>query len=168
MGHDTEVLEYRPQVGEVEGADRRSPHAATEHPSGAPSLRQDANEVRGVLKERLRELLDADSHRAEIVITDAGDEFDRLQQQLSREVAVSTLERQSQLAKEIQAALRRLDEGSYGLCLGCERPIPPKRLVALPWAAHCVVCQEALDREHVEKSDDKRDSFALSSKAVIT
>ncbi len=114
-----------------------------------------------MLKERLREVSATDSHRAEIVIADAGDEFDRLQQQLSREVAVCTLERQSQLLKEIQAALRRLDEGSYGLCLGCEKPIPQKRLAALPWAAHCVVCQEALDLEQVARSGDNRDSLAL-------
>jgi DnaK suppressor protein len=119
-----------------------------------------------VLKERLGEVSAADSHRAEIVIADAGDDFDRLQQQLSREVAVCTLERQSQLAKEIQAALRRLDGGSYGLCLGCDKPIPQKRLAALPWAAHCVVCQEALDRERVVNSEDRRDSLALSSKAA--
>src|SRR5271167_5196113 len=137
MGHDTEVLECRPPVGEVEGADRRPPGVATGYPNGAPQKPQETNEVRRVLKERLGEVLDADSHRAEIVIADAGDEFDRLQQQLSREVAVCTLERQSQLSKEIRAALRRLDEGSYGLCLGCEKPIPQRRLVALPWAAHC-------------------------------
>jgi DnaK suppressor protein len=76
------------------------------------------------------------------------------------------LERRSQLLKEIQAALRRLDEGSYGLCMGCEKPIPKKRLVALPWAAYCVVCQEALDRQQVAKGKDKHDSLALSSKAA--
>lgn len=165
MGHDTEVLECRPPVGEVEEADRRPRNIATGHPNGAPPLLQDPTEVRRVLKERRREVLAADSHRAEIVIADAGDEFDRLQQQLSREVAVCTLERQSQLLKEIQAALRRLDEGSYGLCMGCEKSIPKKRLAALPWAAHCVVCQEALDREQVANSEDWRDSLGLSSKA---
>ena len=43
------------------------------------------------------------------------------------------------------------DSGDYGICLGCEEPIPDKRLRALPWARYCVRCQEDaganLDRE---------------------
>lgn len=41
----------------------------------------------------------------------------------------------------VEAALGRLDDGTYGTCLGCGRPIAPERLEALPWAALCIDCQ---------------------------
>lgn len=44
----------------------------------------------------------------------------------------------------VEEALDRLRTGDYGRCLNCEEPIPAKRLRALPWARHCVKCQEEL------------------------
>lgn len=41
----------------------------------------------------------------------------------------------------VDEALARLDEGTYGRCLDCGKPIPPERLEALPWAARCIDCQ---------------------------
>lgn len=47
----------------------------------------------------------------------------------------------------VDAALARLEAGTYGACLRCGRPIAPARLEALPWAAHCITCQSIVDRE---------------------
>lgn len=41
---------------------------------------------------------------------------------------------------EAERALAKLDEGSYGLCDGCGRPIADERLEAIPWATLCVTC----------------------------
>ena len=46
----------------------------------------------------------------------------------------------------VDAALARLDDGTFGACLRCGKPIAPGRLEALPWAAHCIDCQTAIDR----------------------
>ena len=43
----------------------------------------------------------------------------------------------------VDAALARLDQGTYGTCAGCGRKIPPARLEALPHAVLCVRCAEA-------------------------
>ncbi|HEU4573069.1 MAG TPA: TraR/DksA C4-type zinc finger protein [Candidatus Limnocylindrales bacterium] len=51
----------------------------------------------------------------------------------------------AQLA-EVEAALARLDDGTYGTCVRCGRPIAPERLDALPWAAHCIDCQRIVGR----------------------
>lgn len=40
----------------------------------------------------------------------------------------------------IDAALERLDAGTYGVCQVCGRAIPDERLEAIPWAATCVSC----------------------------
>jgi RNA polymerase-binding protein DksA len=47
----------------------------------------------------------------------------------------------------VDAALARLDAGTFGTCVRCGRAIPDGRLEALPWAAHCIDCQTAIDRE---------------------
>ena len=56
-------------------------------------------------------------------------------------------ERASQHLELVDAALKRLDVGTYGVCLRCGKPIAPARLEALPWAAHCIECQAVVDRE---------------------
>lgn len=40
----------------------------------------------------------------------------------------------------VEAALARVDEGTYGVCTGCGRSIPAERLEVIPWAATCVAC----------------------------
>jgi DnaK suppressor protein len=47
----------------------------------------------------------------------------------------------------VEAALARIEQGSFGACLRCGNRIAPARLEALPWAAHCIDCQRIVDRE---------------------
>jgi DnaK suppressor protein len=100
-----------------------------------------------MLEAKRSELLSNTSDREEIRIEHAAEEFDRLQQQLNREVAIRNLDRESTLLKQVQGALLRLDEETFGICLRCDEPIPEKRLKAVPWAAYCVPCQEIVDRQ---------------------
>ncbi len=46
----------------------------------------------------------------------------------------------------IDAALGRLDAGTYGQCTACHAPIPPERLEALPWTALCIDCSRTTPR----------------------
>jgi RNA polymerase-binding transcription factor DksA len=46
----------------------------------------------------------------------------------------------------VLAALKRLDDGGYGRCLDCGRPVPEGRLEARPEAARCVQCQSKAER----------------------
>jgi DnaK suppressor protein len=46
------------------------------------------------------------------------------------------------LLRQVNEALERIDEGTYSVCAGCDRPISPKRLAAVPWAKYCIACQE--------------------------
>lgn len=45
----------------------------------------------------------------------------------------------SELAR-VRAALKALDDGSYGTCADCGKPIAPERLEAIPWASLCIDC----------------------------
>ena len=80
-------------------------------------------------------------------------EMDRLQQQVSREMAIRNLDNTTKLLKSVQAALGRVDDGIYGLCLRCDEPVAEKRLRAIPWASYCADCQEAVDRERMVEGD---------------
>lgn len=103
------------------------------------------NNFRQMLEAKRKELLSNTADREEIRIEHAAEEFDRLQQQLNREVAIRNLDRESTLLKQVQAALTRVEEETFGICLRCDEPIPEKRLKAVPWAAYCVPCQESID-----------------------
>jgi RNA polymerase-binding protein DksA len=54
------------------------------------------------------------------------------------------------LLRELEAALARVDEGSFGVCQGCGEPISERRLEAVPWASFCIPCQE--HTRHAEES----------------
>lgn len=74
------------------------------------------------------------------------------------EVAVDFLETQQEqsiraneqaLLTEVQAALKRIEQGTYGKCVVCGRPIPEKRLEAIPWAALDVEHEAALEQRNL-------------------
>ena len=46
----------------------------------------------------------------------------------------------------VNAALRRVEQGTFGQCLICEEEMQQKRLEAVPWAPHCRACQERLEQ----------------------
>jgi RNA polymerase-binding transcription factor DksA len=43
--------------------------------------------------------------------------------------------------EEIEEAFTRIDDGTYGICVGCAKPVPAERLEILPYTRHCVACQ---------------------------
>jgi len=55
-------------------------------------------------------------------------------------------EKNEQQLAAVDAALARLDAGTFGICIRCGLPIAPERLEALPWAAHCIECQRIVGR----------------------
>jgi DnaK suppressor protein len=59
---------------------------------------------------------------------------------------LAVLEAAQRQRAQVLDALDRLDGGSYGTCIGCDRPVPEGRLEARPEAARCVACQSKADR----------------------
>ena len=60
-----------------------------------------------------------------------------------REVDYTLTDNETQLLGAIDAALRRIDNGTYGVCTNCGKPISEERLEALPWASLCIDCAKA-------------------------
>ena len=98
--------------------------------------------------------------RDEIAIEKAADALDEVQFATERELAIRNLDRESGLLRAVRAALARMDEGTYGVCIHCEEEIKPKRLEAVPWAAYCVNCQQILDsRRRTEEGGERIDEL---------
>jgi DnaK suppressor protein len=54
---------------------------------------------------------------------------------------------------EINDALNRIEDGTYGICEGRGEPIPKQRLKAIPWARYCVACATLLEKGLLAKKD---------------
>ena len=50
------------------------------------------------------------------------------------------------LLNQIDLALKRIAEEEYGVCMNCEEEMQQKRLEAVPWARHCISCQEKAEK----------------------
>jgi DnaK suppressor protein len=103
-----------------------------------------------MLEEKFDELSKAVRDREGIAIEKSPDALDEVQHAAERELAIRNLDRESQLLRNVRAALRRINDGTYGVCLHCEEDINPKRLNAVPWAPFCIQCQELADRNRDE------------------
>jgi DnaK suppressor protein len=76
-----------------------------------------------------------------------GQEFEEVAQTQQTSADLERLNEAERLElRRIEAALRRIDEGSWGECSECRRPIEPKRLEALPWAVRCAGCAETAEQ----------------------
>lgn len=56
---------------------------------------------------------------------------------LDREIDYTLEENSGNVLREIEAALKRIDDGTFGLCTTCGKPIEPERLEHLPWSTQC-------------------------------
>jgi DnaK suppressor protein len=65
----------------------------------------------------------------------------------------SILVNQQALLTLVENALQRLANGTYGRCLQCGKPIPPKRLEALPWAERDVQCEEQIEQANQSREE---------------
>ena len=91
--------------------------------------------------------------REGIAIEKSPDQMDEIQFASERDLAIRNADRESNLLREVRAALRRVRDGSFGLCAECDSAIASKRLAAVPWAQRCIQCQEIADSEHQESTE---------------
>ena len=108
--------------------------------------RTELNNFRAVLNAKHAEATRTLGRREDLTIERTADALDEVQFATSRELSTRNLERESGLMREVRAALDRITDGSYGVCLQCEEEISQKRLKAVPWATLCIACQEQSDR----------------------
>ena len=79
------------------------------------------------------------------------DSVDRSVQDLNKEIALRLGERSSRVVADIDQALLRIKEGSYGTCARCSEPIAERRLEALPTARYDAACQSLIESANGEE-----------------
>ena len=99
------------------------------------------------LRRHARKVSDDQASAREIANDDAKESADSALRDSISELVLKLGERESQMIADIDQALLRIDEGSYGRCVKCNRPIDERRLEALPTARYDAACQEAIELE---------------------
>lgn len=114
------------------------------------------------LEKRQGEISASLRNREDIAIEKSPDAIDEVQLAGERELAIRNLDRESNLLRNVKGALARMADGSYGTCMHCEEDISLKRLNAVPWAAFCIRCQEAVDRNEIEPAESLEQLLAAA------
>jgi RNA polymerase-binding protein DksA len=65
---------------------------------------------------------------------------------VDREIDYTLEENSEHVLREIDAALKRIEEGTFGICRTCGKPIEPERLELLPYATQCIECKRRAGR----------------------
>ncbi len=115
------------------------------------------NEFQQLLKERyqaLREEIRAELLRSEDeqYLELAGQVHDMEEAAMADllvDLNLADIDRHIQEIRDIDAALIRIAEGTYGICIDCEQPIGIERLRSYPTAKRCIRCQEAYEKTHL-------------------
>ena len=77
----------------------------------------------------------------------AQDVGDKAESSYTKEFLLSLSDAERSKLFLIDKALKRIDDGRFGICLKCEKSIGKKRLDAVPWAPLCIECQEMEEEE---------------------
>jgi DnaK suppressor protein len=107
---------------------------------------------RAILTKQLRqhtEQVRGNQQAALDMIADDGvkDSVDMSLQDVNQELQLRLGERESQAVADIDQALLRIEEGSYGICQSCNKPIDERRLEAVPTARYDAPCQSKLEAQ---------------------
>lgn len=108
-------------------------------------LKEANDEIGGHFKEERR-----------IMVETALDDGDWSFADLAEDVDMALLERHKDTLNKIDEALRKLNEGTYGICEDCGQEISEKRLNALPFVIYCIECQQKREElEEIEKEEER-------------
>jgi DnaK suppressor protein len=118
----------------------------------APFTNVQLNQFQALLVARVAELEHVLRSRDLIRVERSADQVDEVQQASERALAISNLDRETQQLRQARSALRRIQQGSFGVCEQCGENIHFKRLRALPWSAFCIECQDEWDRNRQKLS----------------
>lgn len=120
------------------------------------------NRLRKALLTKREELIQQLERRREgLILMPASDPVDRVRNIVDRDLNVRYSDRIYQTLGAVEAALKQIDAGNYGVCAQCGEDIPMRRLEVIPWSPHCVPCQEFV--ELAAQSEDREGAYAVAS-----
>lgn len=115
-------------------------------PEDLAALREKLIEERDRLTAEYRQ----DVTEARAIQQEGLEDFEELaSMDIDRELLLIHSEQDRERLLLIEEALQRMDEGSYGFCLSCGKPIPVERLRQIPWARYGAKVQERIERGEI-------------------
>jgi DnaK suppressor protein len=83
------------------------------------------------------------------------DPADKASNSYTKELLFSQSTADRFLLQLVEEALKRIHEGEYGTCTHCGKEVQPKRLEAVPWARHCIICQDLQERGLLDGDEEE-------------
>lgn len=119
-----------------------SPKIST-HKTGEIFSKKELSEIEALLNTRKAELVKnmEDKRNYDLKESEVGDQIDEASNSLDKEILFGSSENERKILEEIESALRRIKNGTYGKCEQCSQPIDKKRVKALPYSRYCIKCQ---------------------------
>jgi DnaK suppressor protein len=106
-----------------------------------------------LLMEKREALLDlvqaARKSEKEGTTKEAPDLGDRALSTVIRDLSYQVTASEREILRRVDDALDRLEKDEYGVCVACKKKVQIARLEAVPWARHCIECQELQDRGEI-------------------
>jgi RNA polymerase-binding transcription factor DksA len=110
------------------------------------ALETQLQDRRRVLRSEVRDKLNSQDNPALLGLRNRIEEVDDWAvADLETALDIAEVARDAEELQEVEAALRRMADGTYGGCLECGAPIPQARLAVNPAAPRCIACQERLE-----------------------
>jgi DnaK suppressor protein len=110
--------------------------------------KKDLEKVRKTLLEKRADLLQMIKAKKQLDLQDVeiGDEIDSATQNTDKEMLFELADNEKVVLDAIDAALIKIDKGTYGLCEDCRQKIAEPRLKAIPWVRYCITCQSSAEK----------------------
>ncbi|MBN1574459.1 MAG: TraR/DksA family transcriptional regulator [Deltaproteobacteria bacterium] len=125
-------------------------------------MTESLKEIEEILKEMRHELLKEikEKIKSESDIKtkgDVGDIYDLASDERDRELNIIISDRDMDKIEEIDEALERIKDGTYGICMECEAKIPKERLMIMPFAQLCVHCKSKIEKSGISEKGFKEE-----------
>jgi DnaK suppressor protein len=101
-------------------------------------------------KEILATITSARSSGDETLADEVQDVADKALSSYSRELLYGLSDAERRTLQLVEEAITRIDAKTFGACVHCGEKIQPRRLDAVPWARHCINCQELQEKGFIK------------------
>lgn len=129
----------------------RAPRAAAKAAPADAFTKKELSEIEARLSEMRGDITKAvdDKKNFDMTEPEVGDSIDQAAQSLDKEILFELSDNERSMLDNIEAAMRKLDNGTYGMCEHCKKRIEKKRLKALPAARYCMLCQSGSEKSRI-------------------
>ena len=103
-----------------------------------------AGEIKSIVKENSKSPREASGDLSAYTVHMADMAADTYERELSMDIVSS----EQEILYQIDDALKRIDEGAFGICQQCNTPVTMSRLKAVPYASLCIKCQRAKEQKN--------------------